>query len=231
MKKRLLTLVSISLIAFSLSAASLFIGAEAGGDLNFIRAGKGYREYQYKPYVGASLALPVSVELTDYLTLDASARFVWKNYQYQREATKKNSDGTTTTAKTIDFKLRNVYFELPVTINYSFLVLNEESKLFVGAGGYIGYWVSSSRKGGMLDEDFGKLTNVSDHPDLSHSNRFQYGLIARGGYIFDTESFRNIVSIEYDFALSSLNKNAKVNNFPTYNSSVTVAYSLLWRAL
>ncbi len=229
MKKRLLTLVSLSLVAFSLSAASFFVGAEAGGDLNFIRAGKGYREYKYKPYVGASLALPVSVEINDYLSIDASARFVWKNYQYQRSATDTNSKGEEITAKTIDFKLRNIYFELPITVNYSFLILSDESKVFVGAGGYLGYWISSSRKGGMLDEDFGKLANVSDHPDLSYSNRFQYGLIARGGYIFDTESFRNTISIEYDFALSSLNKSEKVNNFPTYNSSVTVAYSLLWR--
>ena len=229
MIKRLLATLTLSLAAFTLSAASFFVGAEAGGDLNFIRAGKGYRDYKYVPYVGASLALPVSVEFNDYLSLDASARFIWKNYQYQREATQTNSDGTTTTAKTLDLKVRNVYIEFPLTINCSFLIFRDSSKVFVGAGGYLGYWISSSRKGGMLIDDFGSLDSVNDKPDLSHSNRFQYGLIARCGYIFDTENFRNTISIEYDFAISSLNKGSKVSSFPTYNSSITVAYSLLWR--
>ncbi len=229
MIKRLLAIFVLSLTTFAISAASLFIGAEAGGDLNLIRAGNGYRDYKYIPYVGASLSLPVSVELTDYLTLDTSARFIWKNYQYQREATQTNSDGTTTTAKTIDFKLRNVYVELPLTINYSFVAFRNNSKLFAGAGGYIGYWISSSRSGGMLIDDFGSLDSVNDKPDLSHSNRFQYGLIARCGYIFDIGKLRNTVSLEYDFAISSLNKGYRVNSFPIYNSSITVAYSLLWR--
>ncbi len=224
MKKRLLTLVSLSLVAFSLSAASFFVGAEAGGDLNFIRAGKGYREYKYKPYVGASLALPVSVEINDYLSLDASARFVWKNYQYQRSAT---SDEVT--FKTIDLKYRNTYLEFPVTVNYSFLIFNDQSKVFVGAGGYLGYWLTSNAKGKIFDSNPVELISVKEDQDLSHSNRFQYGLIARCGYIFDTENFRNIVSIEYDFAISSLNKGSKVSSFPTYNSAITVAYSLLWR--
>ena len=220
--KRVALLLATLFFSCTLYASSLFIGGGLGLNLNFIRAGKGYRDYKYLPFVGLNFSLPLDFDITDDFSLLAEPRVITKTYKKQRNATYKGKS-----YKTIDLNYIYTYLELPVTLNY-LGTINDENKYSLGGGIYLGYMVGGIMEGNVLNESLGALDHVEEDADLEHLNKFQYGLALKGSYILEKSKHRHMFSLEYDLALSPLNIGSSVNNFPLYNSTLILSYSLLW---
>ena len=114
-----------------------------------------------------------------------------------------------------------------MTLNY-LGTINDENKYSFGGGLYSAYIAGGIMEGNVLNESLGALDHVEEDADLEHLNKFQYGLVLKGSYILEKPKHRHMFSLEYDLALSPLNIGSSVNNFPLYNSTLILSYSLLW---
>ena len=230
--KRLVTLLTLVLVALSLSAAVTYsVGVEGGADYNTIIAGKGYRDYTYSGKISYTVSVPVVVEFTPSLGLQTGVTFAEKDYHYGRTLSYTDTSGETSSIRTIDYILYNGFLELPVAFRYT-LNFGEDSDwaVYATAGGYLGYWLKGRRTGSILGSSLvGATENIDEAVNFDYYNRFEAGVNASLGVKWQfSEKFDAHVQIGYSLSLTDMNKYQKHGSYPIHNSTVTVSGGLMW---
>lgn len=228
--KKLVTLLTLVLVVFGLSAATVSVGVEGGADYNTIIAGKGYRDYKYSGKFSYTVSVPVVVEFTPSLGLETGLSFTEKDYHYKR------TTGTLQYAElsnldTIDYTLYNGFVSFPVAFRYT-LSFGEESDLalYATAGGFVGYWVKGRRTGKVLGASLSVASeNIDEAVNFDYYNRFDAGLLATLGLKWQfSEKFDAFVEAGYSLSLTDMNKHQKHGSYPIHNSTVTISGGIMW---
>ena len=219
--KKLVTLLTLVLVVFGLSAATVYVGGEVGLNTNSIIAGKGYSGYTFTPSLGCSLTVPVVVEFTPSLGLQTGVTYVKKSYDYDKTLKIKGQEETL-----FKYNCENGFVEIPVAFRYSLNIAGSRWNAFATVGGFIGFWTDGERAGEAYGSTSGR--SVDEKTDLSLYNRFQAGVSASAGVDVEFGTMEAYLSFGYSLTLTSLNKSQKHASYPVHNSTFTVAAGLLW---
>lgn len=223
---RLLCLLCVALMAALPSAAQWRIGMTAGYSRNELCMDTGYAyDMRYEARDGFTVGIPVQYDFFDWLGVRADLVFVQKGQKMHR----------TDIYNAVHTDTRNAYLQLPVMANFSFG--GKRVRGFLNAGGYIGSWLSSHRKGVTMrlfsDEDGdinGAITPENRYDfdekapfDSRRDNRFEAGLVGGVGV-----SYRVAPRFELQaegrcyYALTDMQKNYMKFQTPRYNTTFVV---------
>lgn len=223
--KKFISLLSLILLALSLSAATCYVGFEAGADYNMVIAGKGYRDYSYTGKFNFTSSLPVLIGLTPSIGIETGLSYYARDYGYRRTV-KDGSD----TYDTLDYVRYNHFIELPVALCYTFNRPDSDNAFFLSGGGFVGYWVSGKRAG--LAYNMGTepgLTPFDEKTDLNSYNRFQAGIIMSLGMKWQLlENMTCHIRLGYSLSLTDLNRYQKYGAYPIHNSTLYLTCGLMW---
>lgn len=126
------------LTVFTKVSAQFYIGAEVGGNQNYLVTNvSSLNSTEIVPKNGLVLSAVLHYKVNDWFSLEATPGFIQKNYQIQR----------TGYYKGVYQRTRNNYLQLPVSAKFYFGT--KKWKGFVDLGGYAAYWASSHIKGAM----------------------------------------------------------------------------------
>ena len=236
--KKCLVLVLLVLTVFSLGAVTYHVGISAGGDLNFVVAGKGYRDYRYGAKVGFTGGIDFVLDFTKHLSLESGITYMNKNYSYKR-----STSGVTT----VDYRVSNGYLLLPVEMRVTIplpakvekTVENEDGtvstvtekgesdfSLFLSGGGFVGVWLYGKRSGTVMGIT-GK-ESVDELTDLSVYNQFDAGFLVSLGVSMDIGKIDCYAKLGYMQSLTDMNKKQTYGSYPIHNSSVSLTLGALW---
>lgn len=225
MKKTIAALFFI-LMVFSLSAAALSVGLEAGADWNGIIAGEGYRNYTYSNKPGFTVSVPVLVGLMPSLELETGLSYTMKNYGYSRTV-----EDDPAAVRTLDYSRYNHFIEVPVALRYTDTLGSSDVSLFASAGGFVGLWIYGSRSGYAysISRNPG-LIPFNEKTDLENYNICQAGVSASLGVRFKlSDRADSYIRAGYSLALTDLNRAQKYGSYPIHNSTVTLNGAVTWR--
>ncbi|MBQ8158102.1 MAG: PorT family protein [Prevotella sp.] len=168
-RKRLL-MAAMLLMALT-AQAQWRVGLTAGADYNVHSMDLQYmNDFRMEGRWGATVGVTGQYDFTDWLGVRADLNWTQKNYRQYRSAW-----------SMVDHKYRNNYLQLPVMASFSFG--GEKLRGFCNLGGYVGYWMNSSRKGTDIN-------NFSDHSyefsekvefDSERDQRWDCGLVGGVG--------------------------------------------------
>ena len=219
--KKTMTILLLTLAVFSLGAATVYVGGEAGGNTNAIIAGEGYSGYTYTPASGSSISVPVVVEFSYGMGLETGLSYVKKSYDYDKYIKVAGTEGTL-----FKYSVENGFLEIPVLFRYSFAIAGSRWNVFAAVGGFAGFWLSGMRTGAVYG--FSSERPVEEKTDLSYYNWFQAGVTASAGIGYSFTSCEVYVKAGYSLTLTDLNRSQKHASYPVHNSTVTVAAGILW---
>ena len=218
--KKFIAITSLLLAALTLSAATVYVGAEGGVTFNTVVAAKGYRNYRYSPAVGYKVSVPVVVTFNDNMGLETGLGVYAKNHRYSQTV---SSSGTEQT--NFDLSVSNGFVTLPVLFRFSIPV--KQFDIYASVGGFVGYWVYARKAGYVLNGN-SKKENVDTMTDLSLYNQIDAGVAAKLGFDINFGSFQGYVQGEYDLSLTGMNKSQKHGAYITHNSTFCVTLGILW---
>lgn len=213
-------------MVFSLSAAALSVGLEAGADWNGIIAGEGYRNYAYSNKNGFTVSIPVLLELMPSLELETGLSYAMKNYGYSRTV-----EDDPASVRTLDYSRYNHFIEVPVALRYTDTLGGSGVSLFASVGGFVGFWVYGSRSGYAysISRNPG-LIPFDEKTDLENYNICQAGVSASLGVKFKlSDRADSYIRAGYCLALTDLNRAQKYGSYPIHNSTVTLTGAVTWR--
>lgn len=224
--KKTITALFFLLMVFSLSAAALSVGLEAGADWNGIIAGEGYRNYRYSNKTGFTVSIPVLLELMPSLELETGLSYTMKNYGYSRTV-----EDDSASVRTLDYSRYNHFIEVPVALRYTDTLGGGSVSLFASVGGFFGLWVYGSRSGYAysISRNPG-LIPFDEKTDLENYNICQAGVSASLGVKFKlSDRADSYIRAGYCLALTDLNRAQKYGSYPIHNSTVTLTGAVTWR--
>ena len=230
--KKIFALVLLVLTVFSLGAVTYHVGFSAGGDLNFVIAGKGYRDYTYGGKVGFTGGIDFLLDFTKSFSLESTVTYMNRGYSYKRSAS-----GVTT----LDYKVANGYLILPVAVRITFPLPSKETdvteeeteagkksdfSLFISAGGFAGFWLDGRRSGTV--KGISGSEDVDEETDLESYNRFDAGALVSLGVSADVGKFDIYLKLSYLQSLTDMNRAQAHGSYPIHNSTVSLTLGVLW---
>ena len=117
-------------------------------------------DLRYEARDGFTVGIPVQYDFRDWFGLRADLVFVQKGQKMHR----------TDTYNAIHTDTRNNYLQLPVMASFSFG--GERLRGFLNAGGYVGGWLSSHRKG--VTHRFFSVVNGEENGVVVPGNRYEF---------------------------------------------------------
>lgn len=216
----------LALAAVLPATAQWRVGLTAGYSRNTLSVDTGYAyDLRYEARGGFTAGIPVQYDFRDWFGLRADLVFVQKGQKMHR----------TDAYKAIYTDTRNNYLQLPVMANFSFG--GQRVRGFLNAGGYVGGWLSSHRKGVTMrlfsdeeGDDSGAVSPANRYEfdekapfDSRRDNRFEAGLVGGVGV-----SYRVAPRVELQaegrcyYALTDMQKNYMKFHTPRYNTTFVV---------
>lgn len=221
-----IALLCLALAAAVPAAAQWRVGVTAGYTYNKLSMDTGYAyDMRYEERGGFTVGIPVQYDFFDWLGVRAEVSFVQKGHKMHR--TDQYAGLWTDT--------RNNYLQVPVMAHFSFG--GSRVRGFLNAGGYIGGWLSSHRKGAAfrffgdeVGDDNGIITAGNRYEfdekvpfDSHRDNRFEAGL-AGGIGVSCRVTTRLTVEAEGRcyYALTDMQKDYMKFRTPRYNTTFVI---------
>lgn len=227
-KRKLISLrlaLIIALQCIMLSAkAQWSVGLQAGYTHNSLTTTSGYfYDRVYHAQGGFTVGVPVRYTFTDWFALGAEATFVQKGYDARRSGF----------YDVLHEDVSNNYLSVPLYARFSFG--GTRLRGFVNAGGYLGGWLSSYRKGTSYENfslpSSASPTGIEDISNIYHydekvkfdsrrDNRFEAGAMVGAGI-----SYQLIANLEifgecrYYHSLTDMQKDYMKKQVPRYNNT------------
>ena len=225
MKKMFFAILLTFLCAISLYATDFYIGTEVGPAINMIRAGSGYRDYEFRTRVGYDVAIPMIVRFSKNLSLYCGFSAVEKSYGYYREYS---------SYSIMNLKYRNTFFEAPIGVLGFIPLKSTNIDIILSAGGFIGVWSFRKADGSFLNPNVatsgGTTITATENGNFDYCNRLEYGLSFSTGIALDYPSWLLMLRAKYSLALSDMNKSEDHQGYPMYNSTISILFSFLYKA-
>lgn len=224
MKKKILAIL-LTFLSISLYATDFYIGAEAGPSINMIRAGHGYRDYEFLTRVGYDVSIPMVVRFSKNISLYCGFSAIEKSYGYYREYS---------SYSLMNLKYRNTFFEAPIGVLGFIPLASSHIDLILSAGGFIGVWGFRTVEGSFLNPSAtttGDMTiTATENGNFDYCNRLEYGLSFSTGIALDYPSWLLMLKAKYSLSLSDMNKKEEHQGYPMYNSTISILFSFLYKA-
>lgn len=221
---RLAFIIALQCIMFS-AKAQWSVGLQAGYTHNSLTTSSGYfYDRVYHAQGGFTVGVPVRYTFTDWFALGAEATFVQKGYDARRSGF----------YDVLHEDVSNNYLSVPLYARFSFG--GTRLRGFVNAGGYLGGWLSSYRKGTNYENFSGSdsespigiediYTSIYHYDekvkfDSRRDNRFEAGAMAGAGI-----SYQLIANLEifgecrYYHSLTDMQKDYMKKQVPRYNNT------------
>lgn len=210
---------SVALSASVPAAAQWSVGLSGGYARNTVSTDREYADgMRYEPHDGFTVGIPVQYDFRSWFGLRAELTWVEKGLSTYR----------TDSYAPLYTNTRNSYLQLPVMAHFSFG--GERLRGFLHVGGYMGYWVSSHRKGiaaslmGVNPETGNRLYAFDEKApfDSRRDNRFEAGLAGGVGlYYRITPRIRIEAEGRCYYALTDMQKQYMKFLVPRYNTTFT----------
>jgi hypothetical protein len=189
-------------------------------------SGGGKRAFsQYERGHGFEIAIPGQYRFTEWFALRAELQFIQKNYTQDRDG---NFEGSY-------MDVTNSFLDFPLMAQFSF----GGSKLrgFLNAGGYIGVWLNSRRKGKLFESTF-DVWNPDDtyyyeydekvEFDRTRDNRLDAGLLLGIGVQYEWKPVTFFIEGRYHYGLTDLQKDYMYGQIPRINDTAAVTLGVLF---
>lgn len=210
---------SLALSASVPATAQWSVGLSSGYARNTVTTDREYADgLRYAPHNGFTIGIPVQYDFRSWFSLRAELCWVQKGQCAYR----------TDYYEGLYTDTRNNYLQLPMMAHFSFG--GERLRGFLHAGFYVGYWVSSHRKGVAAqlmgpNPETGDWTYPFDEKapfDSRRDNRFEAGLAGGVGLYYRlTPRIRIEAEGRCYYALTDMQKQYMKYLIPRYNTTFT----------
>jgi hypothetical protein len=161
---------------------------------------------------GFEISIPVRYQFNSWLALQTELQYIQKNYVWHRTEQYKSFS-----------KITNSFINVPLMANIS--LGGSRLRGFLNAGGYLGVWVGSRRRGieqGFVDNtDPDKVfyVNFNEKVDFNkdRDNRFDAGLLLGIGLQYAFNPFAFFLEGRFNYGLTDLQKNYMYDKGPRIN--------------
>ena len=205
------------------NAEKFYIGLAAGFTSNSLyTSGAGREHTEYQNGNGFEFALPFRYVIYPWLALQMEVQYIQKNYTWTR------------TGPYSDFaNVNNNFFNVPLMVNFSLGI--EKIKVFVNAGAYLGYWITSNVQGSMkeitadpFEPDKEYHSKYDETVDLDNSYyRFDAGLLASLGLQMLSDRLTFFIEGRYCYGLTDMqSKNDYGLIIPRINNTLDIRFGL-----
>lgn len=211
-------LLLLSIAVTGLSASPFRIGIEADYNYNFITTYSSFAAYSNTGYSGFDVTVPVEYEMLPWLSVDSGVRYVMKNTHI-----KISYAGSTLR----DFIQVRSFIEFPLSLRLSCRI--DRVRLFLGGGGYLGYWVgmfNTGKEGNILGGDPVSFSGVIDM-NTGGYNRFDAGYLFEGGFAYCFDAGELYLNVRYQRSLTTLDK-AQKNGVNTYIDTLSAGAGFIF---
>jgi hypothetical protein len=237
MKKQYLLVVVFSILGMTSYGEAVshhwYVGLEGGYTYNTVYTTSGYRAFtEYDSGNGFMLGIPVQYAFFDWLSVQSGLQYTQKNYSLKRTYIKSD--------EYCDWI--NSYIEVPLLAHFSFGGSGSGGfrglRGFMDAGGYLGFWAQSRRKGvaahffptnespTIPDEHFDEIVSWDNERD----NRFEAGLALGLGVQYRFEPFVFYVAGRYHYGLTDMQKDYMKDQVPRINDTLSVQAGVICNA-
>jgi hypothetical protein len=175
---------------------------------------------------GFEFALPVRFRFLPWLAVQAEIQYVQKNYTWKRTESYNGYYADYT----------NQFLDFPLMAHFS--LGGQRLRGFFNAGGYLGVWLSSGRKGvqrGVHPGEGGIVGIINDIDfngkvefDSSRDNRFDAGILAGLGVEYNFDTFCLFVEGTFNYGLTDLQKKYMGGLVPRINDTWVVRMGVLF---
>ncbi|MFR9602776.1 MAG: porin family protein [Rikenellaceae bacterium] len=229
MKKiNILILTTLLALCSTPSMAQIAVGVSGGYTYNTLDAEVGYYyTMDYKSRGGYSVSLPVEYSFAgqgvEWLALRVEPSLITKNYTYERLYGTYIVDQQNYT---------NAFVDLPIMAKFA--IQSGRFTGYLNAGGYIGYWASSSSFGYYSTFEYQDFTHIYFDEriefDSRKDNRFEAGLVLGLGVEYEiTQRVGCFVEAKYMHSLTDMQKDYMINQYPRYNSTILAQVGVMYR--
>jgi hypothetical protein len=224
--------LSVLFLTVFACAEGFFFGGELALTVNTLRSSTGYRETtSYGSQGGASVGIPLLYQFESGFALGTGVLYVTKNYNFGRTGEKNSFD-----SDVLRGVWTNGFVEAPLFVRYS--LGTRQVRGFVDAGGFVGWWTSSHRKGMAMGMSLNTYNEtVSFYPydedvsfDHQRDNRLQAGLLMGGGIAIRVGPCDLFADVRWTYGLTDLQKNYQQNLVARYNNTVFLQTGVLFSA-
>ena len=218
----LLVILLISVSAFAMDGNTWYVGVSGDYLYNTLNSNTGYRiNTTLSPGHSFSISIPVRYQINNWFGIESGIKYAQKNYSWTHKIDPYTNDRVEWENTT------NHFLEFPLSLNFA--VGNETIKSVWGLGGYLGVWLASHKQGQIINnaetvnEEAFKYINYDENIKFSSTsdNRFEYGLLFRGGIEVAVKPVVIFVRGSYYLGLSDLTKDYQKNKVSRYNNSIT----------
>ncbi|MCL2243918.1 MAG: PorT family protein [Treponema sp.] len=202
----------------------LFIGLAAGyTSNNLYTSTAGRSNTEYLDGQGLEFAVPIRYEIFPWLSLQMEVQYIQKNYTWARTGAYNN----------IYTNVNNNFIDIPVMVNLS--AGTEKARVFVNAGGYAGYWITSRTQGTMKEitaDPFNGgayYTNFNEEIRLNETKdaALDAGLLAGIGLQMLNDKYTFFIEGRYYYGLTDMrNKDDYGLIIPRMNSTIDIRFGL-----
>ncbi|MFI3295570.1 MAG: porin family protein [Rikenellaceae bacterium] len=219
MKKSFLITLFLLFLPF-VSYSQLSVGLTAGATHNTMVADAGYYERDYNARMGFAVAIPVEYQFNDWLAMRGEVGYIAKNYSWTREYGEFQ-------------QYTNSFVQVPLMANFSLKV--KEVRLFLSAGGYLGYWAGSCISGQLLslfDLQLNYFSGERYEFDSAADNRFDAGLLLGVGAKWNLcDKLSLLGELRMQYGLTDMQKPYMENHFPRYNTTIQLNIGVMYNFL
>jgi hypothetical protein len=174
---------------------------------------------------GFAAAIPVRYQVNSWFALQAEFQFVQKNYVWER----------TGPFSRIYSEVTNSFIDFPLMAQFSFG--GQKLRGFVNAGGFLGVWVDSRRKGTerTTSVDYWNPDEIYYYDydekmdfDTRRDNRFDAGLLLGGGVQYALKPCTFFIEGRYNFGLTDLQKKYAYEMVPRINDTFVIQCGVIF---
>lgn len=161
---------------------------------------------------GVTLGVTGQYDLTDWFGVRADLNWTQKNYRLHRMK-----------YNVVDYKFRNNYLQLPVMASFSFGGQNLRG--FCNLGGYVGYWLNSSRWGTDTNSFTARNYKFSEQVilDSNRDQRLDGGLVGGVGVEYRLcKHWALLGEVRYYYSLISTRKQYQLMKDYRYNGTAAI---------
>lgn len=198
------------------------LGIEGGYSLTLVHTRTSWSNTYNYPFHSFDTTVTAEYRFLDRMAVDVGVRYIMKSSRYVHRAT---SSGTLTTVD--NYIKMNHFIEFPITFRYYFNVYRP-FELFAGGGFYLGYRLFEMHSGRIMTVMNGSQSYTRILDFNSGDNRFDAGLIAEGGISFDFDYAYFLLTLRYQYGLTSLAK-GQSSGMNTYLDNITTNAGILFK--
>jgi hypothetical protein len=198
-------------------------GGYASNALHTSTAGRALTEYENGH--GFEFAIPARYQVSPWFAVQAELQYIQRNYTWRRTGQYDRVSSTVT----------NSFIDLPLLMNFS--LGGEKLRIFANAGGYMGVWIDSRRKGAQIENtqdpfnsgtvfyhDYDERVEFDERRDA----RFEAGLLAGLGLQYAFKPFTLFLEGRYYYGLTDLQQDYGYNMVPRMNNTFALTMGVLF---